>query len=132
MKRKNCLAADCDNKLTGKQRMFCSRACGKRHRRGVSIIEDQTGPNGTKRDRMGTKWAEMSPNRQNSEVKRLVEIQVKLRVARRLDMREFDNSFVGKSTRMRLQPLLEQFFREVYANHYEAVAFKVVIESQYD
>lgn len=126
MKLKNCLATDCDNKLTGKQRMFCSDACKKRHYRGgASPNVPESSPN-------VPKWAEMSPNRQNSEVKRLVEIQVKLRVARRLDMREFDNSFVGKSTRMRLQPLLEQFFREVYANHYEAVAFKVVIESHYD
>lgn len=80
----------------------------------------------------GGEWRRMTANRTNSEVKRVIRVTVKLRIGNRLDMKEFDNTFVGKTTRMRLQPILERFFAEMYANHYEPVDFKVVIESLYD
>lgn len=117
MKHKTCLA--CDKPLTGKQRLFCSRACGSRHRRRIKRGSDLI-------------YIQMGQNKPNSEVKRVVTIDVTLRIANRLAMQDRDNQFIRKGVRMKLQPLLEDFWRVRFAGHYEPVRFVIKIESKYD
>jgi len=65
MKPKTCLGPDCNNPLTGKQRLYCSPACGKRYRRQMGPNGPEWGPNGERMGQNVPEWVQfVGPNRE--------------------------------------------------------------------
>lgn len=84
------------------------------------------------RDKLGMELPKTSPKRANSEVTELrrLKIQVTLRIKNRSEMRQLDNRYIGKVTRMRLEGVLKDFFNDRWVK--EGVVFDIEVVSQYE
>lgn len=123
MRFKFCQGPGCENKLTGKQRQFCSDACRTRHNRHkgedeiTAFILKTTGNRGAN-NRITTEY----------DNKRLFEVKLKVKFLGTTPPGEWDMSLLGEYIRRRIA----QIVLEVLKFEHPDWQIEVKVESNYN